>query len=92
VQLAKCAGSDGRILVRLRQLLARCMLICMQSTSVRVSGDTHAALKQLAAELGMTVGDTVDLAVRRLTQNQMGRELTAPLDEEETRWLEADLS
>ena len=68
------------------------MLICMHSTSVRVSGDTHVALKQLAAELGMTVGDTVDLAVTRLIQNQMGRELAAPLDEEETRWLEADLS
>jgi len=68
------------------------MLTCMRSTSVRVSCDMHVALKQLAADLGMTVGDTVDLAVRRLIQNQMARELAVPPDEEETRWLEADLS
>lgn len=68
------------------------MLICMQSTSVRISGETHRALKGVAAELGLSVGDTVDLAVRRLIQNRMGRELSEPLDNEETQWLEADLS
>jgi antitoxin component of RelBE/YafQ-DinJ toxin-antitoxin module len=68
------------------------MLICMQSTSVRISGETHQALKQLAQQMGLTVGDTVDVAVRRLIQNQMGRDLSAPLDDEETQWLEADLS
>lgn len=64
----------------------------MHSTSVRISGDTHLALKNLASSLGMTVGDTVDFAVRRLLQNQMGHELAAPLEAEETQWLEADLS
>lgn len=68
------------------------MLICMQSTSVRITGETHQALKGLAHELGLSVGDTVDLAVRRLLQNRMGRDLAAPLDDEETQWLEADLS
>jgi|SaaInl0LU_22_DNA_1037365.scaffolds.fasta_scaffold123221_1 antitoxin component of RelBE/YafQ-DinJ toxin-antitoxin module len=68
------------------------MLICMQSTSVRVSGDTHRALKALAEDMGLTVGDTVDLAVRRLIQNRMGQDLAMPLDDEETQWLEADLS
>ena len=68
------------------------MLICMQSTSVRISADTHRALKSVAGQMGLSVGDTVDLAVRRLIQNRMGRELAAPLDDEETRWLEADLS
>jgi len=68
------------------------MLICMQSTSVRISGETHQALKHLAADMGLTVGDTVDVAVRRLIQNRMGRDLAAQLDDEETQWLEADLS
>lgn len=53
---------------------------------------THQALKNLAADMGLTVGDTVDMAVRRLIQNRMGRDLAAPLDDEETQWLEADLS
>ncbi len=68
------------------------MLICMQSTSVRITVDTHVVLKELASSLGLTVGDTVDLAVRRLLQNEMGRELAQPLTPEETAWLEADLS
>lgn len=68
------------------------MLICMQSTSVRVSADTHRTLKALAEDMGLTVGDTVDLAVRRLFQNRMGQDLAMPLDDEETQWLEADLS
>jgi len=68
------------------------MLICMQSTSVRISGETHQALKALASDLGLSVGDTVDVAVRRLIQNRIGRDLARPLDDEETQWLEADLS
>lgn len=68
------------------------MLNCMHSTSVRISSVTHQALKNLAADMGLTVGDTVDMAVRRLIQNRMGRDLAAPLDDEETQWLEADLS
>jgi len=67
------------------------MLICMHWTSLRVSGDTHLAVKALAADLHLSVGDTVDLAVRRLIQNRMGRELAEPLTYEEAQWLEADL-
>ena len=40
------------------------MLICMQSTSVRIDVATHEELKRLAASLGATVGATVALAVR----------------------------
>lgn len=68
------------------------MLNCMHSTSVRISGETHHVLKALAGELGLSVGDTVDVAVRRLIQNRIGRDLVRPLDDEETQWLEADLS
>ena len=42
------------------------MLICMQSTSVRIDTTTHEELKRLAAELNTTVGNTVSLAVRAL--------------------------
>jgi predicted transcriptional regulator len=67
------------------------MLLCMHSTSVRVDRATHDELKRLAAELNTTVGNTVTLAVRALRQNHVGRELSAPLREAETAWLDADL-
>lgn len=68
-----------------------CMLISMPSTSVRIDRTTHEELKRLADRLGKTVGETVALAVRRLRQEQVGRELTAPLSQEEIEWLDADL-
>ena len=52
---------------------------------------THLQIKQLAAELGTTVGETVALAIRRLRQDQIGAELTAGLSEEEVEWLDAEL-
>jgi hypothetical protein len=67
------------------------MLICMQSTSVRIDVSTHDELKRLAAELGTTVGNTVTLAVRSLRQARIGRDLAAPLTDDETAWLDADL-
>jgi len=67
------------------------MLICMQSTSVRIDVVTHEELKRLAAELHTTVGNTVSLAVRALRQDRIGRQLSAPLGAEETAWLDADL-
>ncbi|MGH3848815.1 MAG: hypothetical protein ACRDRT_03790, partial [Pseudonocardiaceae bacterium] len=68
-----------------------CMLICMQSTSVRIDTATHEELKRLAAELDTTVGNTVALAVRSLRQDRVGAELTTPLRTDETTWLDADL-
>ena len=67
------------------------MLICMQSTSVRIDVATHEELKRLAAELKTTVGNTVSLAVRALRQDRVGDDLTAPLREDEIAWLDADL-
>ncbi len=67
------------------------MLICMQSTSVRIDGSTHEALKRLAVELNTTVGNTVALAVRALRQDRIGDELNPPLRNDETAWLNADL-
>lgn len=67
------------------------MLICMQSTSVRIDGATHDELKRLAAELNTTVGGTVALAVRALRQDRAGAELATPLRDDEVAWLDADL-
>ncbi len=67
------------------------MLCCMQSTSVRIDTTTHQQLKRLAAELERTVGETVSLAVRRLRQDLIGRELAAAPRPDETEWLDADL-
>ena len=67
------------------------MLICMQSTSVRIDTSTHEELKRLASELGVTVGATVTIAVRSLRQARMGNDLTVVLTPEESAWLDADL-
>lgn len=67
------------------------MLMCMQSTSVRVDRSTHQELKRLAEELGTTVGEAVAIAARRLRQQRIGQELRTSLTEEETHWLDADL-
>lgn len=67
------------------------MLICMQSTSVRIDATTHEDLKRLAAEIGTTVGHTVTLAVRSLRQDRMGAELAGRLRDDEAAWLDADL-
>jgi len=71
--------------------MQRCMLIRMQSTSVRIDRATHQELKRLAVEIGATVGETVALAVRRLRQDQIGAELTTSLTPGEVEWLDADL-
>ena len=68
-----------------------CMLICMQSTSVRIDQATHQELKRLSEELGTTVGETVALAVRRLRQDRIGEELKTSLTADESDWLDADL-
>jgi hypothetical protein len=67
------------------------MLICMQTTSVRIDGETHDELKRLAGELGTTVGRTVALAVRALRQDRVGAQLAEPLRHDETAWLDAEL-
>lgn len=67
------------------------MLICMQSTSVRIDVATHEGLKRLASALGTTVGQTVALAVRGLRQEHLGAELAAELSPDEGAWLDAEL-
>lgn len=67
------------------------MLMCIQSTSVRIDAETHEELKRLAMDLGTTVGRTVTLAVRALRQDCMGSQLGRPLRADETAWLDADV-
>lgn len=67
------------------------MLICMQSTSVRIDVATHDELKRLAAEFDTTVGNTVALAVRALRQEHIGHQLHSDQRDDETAWLDADL-
>ena len=58
---------------------------------MRIHAGTHRELKELAASLGTTVGDTVAIAVRRLRQDNIGAELRGELTDEEISWLDADL-
>lgn len=60
------------------------------TTTIRISRKTHDELRQLANERHQTVADAVSRAVRLLHQDDIGRDLTAPLTDEETSWLDAD--
>lgn len=63
----------------------------MRSTSVRIDRETHEELKRLANALGTTVGEAVAIATRRLRQEQIGRQLSTPLGQDEIDWLDAEL-
>ncbi|MCY4193257.1 MAG: hypothetical protein OXF04_03030 [bacterium] len=58
---------------------------------MRIDIATHRELKELAASLCYTVGQTVALAVRRLRQDQISADLRSELTVEEISWLDADL-
>ena len=56
---------------------------------MRIDLVTHRELKKLAASLGVSVGDTVALAVRCLRQDRIGADLAHGLSVEEVDWLDA---
>lgn len=60
------------------------------TTTIRVSRGTHEQLRKLADQQDRTVAETVARAVRLLQQEQMGRDLSVPLTDEEVAWLDAD--
>ncbi len=60
------------------------------TTTIRISRTTHRELRRLANQRHQTVADTVSRAVRLLLQDDIGRDLSAPLSDEETAWLDAD--
>lgn len=61
-----------------------------ETTTIRVSRETHATVSRLAAERHETVDETVARALRMLRQDSMGHDLAAPLTDDETAWLDAD--
>lgn len=60
------------------------------TTTIRISRDTHDELSSLARDRQQTVAETVSRAVRLLRQDEMGRELASPLTDDELSWLDAD--
>lgn len=60
------------------------------TTTIRISRVTHEELRRLADERQQTVADTVAAAIRLLQQDEIGRDLSAPLTDDESEWLDAD--
>lgn len=60
------------------------------TTTIRISRDTHDELSHLARDRHQTIAETVSRAVRLLRQDEIGRELASPLTDEELAWLDAD--
>lgn len=60
------------------------------TTTIRISRDTHATVTRLAAERHETIDETVSRAIRALRQDAMARDLGTELTAEETDWLNAD--
>lgn len=61
-----------------------------ETTTIRISRDTHARVTRLAAERHETIDETVSKAIRALRQDAMGRDLADDLTAEESAWLDAD--
>jgi len=62
-----------------------------ETTTIRVSRQTHGRVTRLAQQRHETIDQTVDRALRALRQLSMGRELSGDLTEEERVWLDAEL-
>ena len=61
-----------------------------ETTTIRISRDTHARVTRLAAERHETIDETVSKAIRALRQDAMARDLAVKLNDEEIVWLDAD--
>lgn len=61
-----------------------------ETTTIRVSRDTHARVSRLAAERHETIDETVRQAIRALRQDGIARDLAVELTEDEIAWLDAD--
>ena len=61
-----------------------------ETTTIRISRDTHARVTRLAAERHETIDETVSQAVRALRQDAMARDLAGELTDDEVSWLDAD--
>lgn len=61
-----------------------------ETTTIRVKRATRDALNDLAASRGESLTETVARAARLLEQDSIGRDLSAPLRNDELEWLDAD--
>lgn len=61
-----------------------------ETTTIRISRETHARVTRLAAERHETIDQTVSSAIRALRQDAMGRDLAAEVTDDEAAWLDAD--
>lgn len=62
-----------------------------ETTTIRVSRQTHGRITRLAAQRHETVDQTVDRALRALRQLSIGHELNTELTSDEETWLNAEL-
>lgn len=60
------------------------------TTTIRVSRATRDILNDLATRRGESLTDTVSRSARLLQQETIGRDLAAPLRDDEVDWLDAD--
>ncbi|KAB7743450.1 hypothetical protein GA707_12535 [Nostocoides sp. F2B08] len=61
-----------------------------ETTTIRISRETHARVTRLAALRHETIDETVSKAIRALRQDAMARDLSTELTEDEMAWLDAD--
>jgi predicted transcriptional regulator len=61
-----------------------------ETTTIRISRETHARVSRLATERHETIDETVSRAIRALRQDAMARDLATELTDGETAWLDAD--
>lgn len=61
------------------------------TTTIRVTRAARDAFNNLAAKRGESLIDTVSRAARLLEQETIGRDLSAPLRDDELAWLDADV-
>ena len=61
-----------------------------ETTTIRISRDTHARVTRLAAERHETIDETVRTAIRALRQDAIAHDLADGLTGDETAWLDAD--
>lgn len=64
--------------------------VMTDTTTIRVSRETRDFLNDLAARRGESLTDTVSRGARLLEQEAIGQDLSEPLREDETAWLDAD--
>jgi hypothetical protein len=58
---------------------------------LRVSERTHDGFRREAQRRGATIDEVAAAALRALRQKEMGEQLAAPLEADESEWLDAPL-